>query len=104
VTPHSARARNKNYSNLSEFCRVPTQCGDFNVRGSATAFRTAVGELLSSQVRFIQLVSLLERACNLIYFNCLKIELTKNLNLVLIVLGWYQFMHIMLCDSERPLF
>jgi hypothetical protein len=31
----------------------------------------------STQVRFTQLVSFFAGACNLIYFNCLKIELTK---------------------------
>jgi hypothetical protein len=38
------------------------------------AARTAVAELLSSQVGLIQLVSFLADAGNLIDFNCLKIE------------------------------
>ncbi len=52
-----------------------------NVRGSATVARTVVAVLLNSQVGLIQLVSFL--CGNLIFFNCLKIEviieLTKNM-------------------------
>jgi hypothetical protein len=59
VTLRSARARNKKYSNL--FC---TQRGSFDVRGSATAARTAVAELLISQSCLIQLVSFLAGAGN----------------------------------------
>jgi hypothetical protein len=51
----------------------------FNAKGSATAAGTAVAELLNSQLCIIQLVSFLAGACILIYFYCLKIELTKNL-------------------------
>jgi hypothetical protein len=57
------------------------------VSGIATAACTAVAELLNSQVRFIQLISFLAGACSLTYLNCLKIELTKNVGCVLIVLG-----------------
>jgi hypothetical protein len=49
-----------------------------NAKGSATAAGTAVAELLNSQLCTIQFVSFLAVACILIYFFCLKIELTKN--------------------------
>jgi hypothetical protein len=71
------------------------------VSGSASAARTAVAELLNSHVRFIQLVLSLAGVYNLIYLNCLKIELTKNVGWVLMVLSWYPFKNIMLCDSNR---
>jgi hypothetical protein len=48
------------------------------VSGSATTVHTAVAELFNSQVRLIQLVSFLAGACNLIYLDGLKTELTTN--------------------------
>jgi hypothetical protein len=49
-----------------------------NAKGSATAAGTIVAELLNSQLCTIEFVSFLAVACILIYFFCLKIELTKN--------------------------
>ena len=93
---HSAWVRNKNYSKT-----IRHNAAAFNAKSSATAAGTAVSELLNSQLCSIRLVSFLAGACILIYFYCLKIELTKNVAWVLIVRGWCRFKNIMLCDSNE---
>ena len=64
---------------------------------------SAVAELLNFQLCTIQFVSFLAVACILIYFFCLKIELTKNVAWVLIVSDWCQFKYIMLCYSKETI-
>ncbi len=47
---------------------VPLDRGNFDVRGSAAVARTAVAELLNSQVCLIKLISFLASCCILIFF------------------------------------